>query len=147
MLRSGHPFSNFFLTLPKKFCPQRVGWDTTNKGAKNFQPVNEQCRDIISMSILSIFLVFHLPFSLFFVGVSKEYDLLILREYQAERAFHTIETIIFVGISPCSPGCRTLSVVTSLLVVLNGNCLLQINGCSSLLCHIIKSDEIRANDP
>lgn len=78
---------------------------------------------------------FHSPFNFFLFRIRKEDYLLILRENQTERTFDAIMVIVLVRATP------------RFFIIPDRNRLLEVDGCSCLLCNIVKSNQIRTSDP
>jgi len=129
LLCSLHSLGDFLLPLPKKFSPKRIRRNMTNKGSQHLKP-NSKVQPTVKRREK-----FHSPFSLFLFRIRKEDYLLILRENKAERAFDAIMVIILVRATP------------RFLIISDSNRLLEIDGCSCLLCNIVKSNQIRTSDP
>ena len=85
------------------------------------------------------------PSSFLIIRVREEQDLLLPREYQAERPLHGIRTIILGRKSIAGVGRRTHH-VGRLLVVLYRNRFLEIDRGNSTLRHIVVCDQVRPND-
>ena len=77
------------------------------------------------------------PFILFLIRVSKEGDLLIMREYQTERPFHPMQTIVLVGV-PAGPRGNSTRRTAWFLIIFHRNSLLQIYRCRRFLRNIVE---------
>ena len=77
------------------------------------------------------------PIILFLIRVSKEDDLLIMREYQSERPFHPMQTIVLVSI-PAGSRDKSTRRTARFLIIFYRNSLLQIYRCRRFLRNIVE---------
>lgn len=90
----------------------------------------------------------NIPFVLLFVRVGKENDFLVVREYQAERAFDAIRDIEFDVAATSRRDRRRWSqqFMASHFVVFNGLGLLKVYSSNSFLGDVVEGDKVSTND-
>ena len=73
------------------------------------------------------------PFIFLFIGVSKEDDFFVVGEEQSERPLDTIHTLVSTAIG-------------LVLIILQANCLLEVDGGRRFLGDIVESNKISTDD-